>query len=151
GGQDLDRPGSGPVRERPEHQGPERHALGSSGPGRGPRPDARAGAGALMGGQSAVGSRRVPTEWALAVRERLWAMPRGGIVPVLAPVRGGAAASIFDPLTLTNLSLWLKGDAGTYQDSGFVTPATADGDPVGGWQDQSGNVRHFAQATAANR
>jgi hypothetical protein len=78
-------------------------------------------------------------------------MPRGGIVPVLAPVRGGAAASIFDPLTLTNLSLWLKGDAGTYQDSGFVTPATADGDPVGGWQDQSGNARHFAQASGASR
>lgn len=48
-------------------------------------------------------------------------------------------------------ALWLVADRGLFQDSGYTTPAAADGDPLGGWQDQSGNGRHATQATAAKR
>lgn len=46
---------------------------------------------------------------------------------------------------------WLIGSAGTFQDSGFTTPAVVDLDPLGGWQDQSGNANHFTQPAGANR
>jgi hypothetical protein len=40
--------------------------------------------------------------------------------------------------------LWLKADAGVFTDAG-TTPATADGDAIGQWNDQSGNSNHFSQ------
>lgn len=49
------------------------------------------------------------------------------------------------------LILWVKADAQTFQDSALTTAALADGDVVGGWQDQSGNLHHLTQATAANK
>lgn len=52
---------------------------------------------------------------------------------------------------LPPVTLWLKADAGTFTTSAMSTPATADGDRVGGWQDQSGNGRHATQATGAAR
>lgn len=55
------------------------------------------------------------------------------------------------PDSVPNLWQWVKADAGVFQDSGLTTPATADNDPVGGWQDQSGNNRHWTQATSGNR
>lgn len=55
------------------------------------------------------------------------------------------------PDQVAGLQLWLKADAGLYQDSAGATPAAADGDPVGRWSDQSGNGRHATQATAAKR
>lgn len=60
-----------------------------------------------------------------------------------------AGAAAFDPGALSP-ALWLKADAGTFQTSGG-SPATADADPVGEWQDQSGNGRHFAQATGSKK
>jgi hypothetical protein len=43
------------------------------------------------------------------------------------------------------------GDGTLWQDSGRTTPATSDGDPVGAWDDASGNAGHAVQATAGAR
>lgn len=56
----------------------------------------------------------------------------------------------FDPLSLSP-DLWVSADFGTFQDSTLTTPAVADGDPVGGWQDRSAFLRNLQQTTAASR
>ena len=58
----------------------------------------------------------------------------------------------FNPLTLSP-ALWLDAsDAATlYTDSGLTTLVAADGDPVGGWKDKSGNNRHAIQASGTNK
>lgn len=38
-----------------------------------------------------------------------------------------------------------------FQDSARTTPVTSDGDPVGAWDDKSGNGNHLTQATASER
>lgn len=57
----------------------------------------------------------------------------------------------FYPDDIADLLLWVKADAGTYQDDLFTTPAAADGDPVGGWKDQGTLGNHLTQATAGHR
>ncbi len=66
---------------------------------------------------------------------------------MIQPHRFGAA---FDPASLSP-SLWLKGDGVLWQDSARATAAVADGDPVGSWDDASGNGRHAQQATSMKR
>jgi hypothetical protein len=61
----------------------------------------------------------------------------------------GAGGAGFVPTQIAGLQLWLKGGAGTFQDTGLTTAAVADGDPVGGWQDQSGQGNNATQGTAA--
>ncbi len=58
---------------------------------------------------------------------------------------GGSSLSP-DQVTTATLKYWLKADAGTFQSSGG-SAATADGDPVGEWQDQSGNAFHVTETT----
>lgn len=53
-------------------------------------------------------------------------------------------------LTATRF-LHLMANAGLYQDSAGTTPAVADGDPVGLWLDQSGEVVSHFTTTAAQR
>lgn len=55
------------------------------------------------------------------------------------------------PPAMTNLWSWVKAGSGVFQDSGLSTPATADGNPVGGWVDQTGNSRNWLQSTSASR
>ena len=62
---------------------------------------------------------------------------------------GGAAA--FSPLDIDGLQLWLKADAGLWQDSVGGTPAVVDSDVVGAWADQSGNSNHATQATTSQK
>lgn len=61
-----------------------------------------------------------------------------------------ARSSAFSPLSLSPV-LWLKADGVVWQDSARTTLATADGDPVGAWDDASGNGNHVLQATASKR
>ncbi len=69
------------------------------------------------------------------------ASPNTGLRPTFAG---------FTPLQLKPV-LWLLADRGLYQDSGGTTPAMADGDPIGLWQDQSGHGNHVTQTTSADR
>lgn len=61
------------------------------------------------------------------------------------------APALSDPSDISGLTLWLKSDAGLFQDAAGTTPATSDNDPVGLWQDQSGNNFHVSQSSAPNR
>lgn len=54
---------------------------------------------------------------------------------------------ITDPTDIANCTLWLKGDAGTFEDTGLATPAADDGDPVKGWEDQSAGGNDATEAT----
>jgi hypothetical protein len=66
---------------------------------------------------------------------------------------GGGAPAPDTPLTILGgasfLKSWRMADAGTFEDDAGATPAADDGDPVGQWQDQSGNGNHYSQATGA--
>jgi len=58
--------------------------------------------------------------------------------------------------TLTGAGLpvcsgWFRPDVGLFQDAALTIPAVADGDPVGGWQDQSGLGHHLTQSVGANQ
>lgn len=55
------------------------------------------------------------------------------------------------PTDLTGLAAHWKADAGTWQDTGLSTPASADSDPVGGWADLTGSAHSATQGTAGSR
>jgi hypothetical protein len=59
----------------------------------------------------------------------------------------------FNPLTISGLQVWYSArySSTLYQDSAQTTAAAANGDPVGGWKDLSGNGRHFTQSTSSKR
>jgi len=78
-------------------------------------------------------------------QNRIFTIPGIGL-HIITP--GGAAWS---PTDIAGCQLWLKADAGTYQDAAMTTPASIDTDPVGGWQDQSGSGNHVTQTTAGNK
>jgi hypothetical protein len=60
-----------------------------------------------------------------------------GMVAVLLTGQAGAA---FAPTDIADLQLWLRADAGVYEDAG--TDPAEDGDPVVQWNDQSGQNNH---------
>lgn len=64
---------------------------------------------------------------------------------------GSVGGAPFTPAAITGLKLWLKADAGTFQDSIMTVQAVSDADPVGGWQDQSGNGKHVYNITSTQR
>lgn len=64
---------------------------------------------------------------------------------------GGGEPEPEVPETLTNLHAWYKADGTLWQDSARTTPATANNDPVGAWDDASGNGGHALQSTAGLR
>ncbi|MCS7038039.1 MAG: hypothetical protein RMN24_00735 [Anaerolineae bacterium] len=65
------------------------------------------------------------------------------------PVAGGSTS--FSPSQLPGLKLWLRADAGTFQDTAGTIPAVNNNDPVALWQDQSGNGNHFSISVAGQR
>ena len=58
---------------------------------------------------------------------------------------------ITDPTDIAGLQVWLNGGGTYWQDSARTTGASSDGDPVGAWDDASGNANHVLQATSGNR
>lgn len=69
----------------------------------------------------------------------------------LSGLSGMGRVSEVPPSSPSNLLLWLKADAGTFQDSTKLIAASADNDPIGAWADQSGGGLDFTQATAGKR
>ncbi len=78
----------------------------------------------------------------------------GGIeVPILLTGAGTATTSsaVWSPTDVAGLKLWLKADAGLFQDTGGVTPASANNDPVGKWTDQSVGGNDVTQGTSTHK
>jgi len=69
-------------------------------------------------------------------------------LPMVGAGPSAVSSGEFSPDDLAGLLLWVKSDTGTYQDDAMTTPATGDGDAVGGWEDQSGNGNHLTQSGA---
>lgn len=63
----------------------------------------------------------------------------------------GGAATAWTPSKVTGLQLWLRADAGVFTDDAATTPATADGNVVAVWKDQSGNGYDISQTTNEKR
>ena len=55
------------------------------------------------------------------------------------------------PPVTSGLVLNLDSRVGLYQDSAITTPAVSDGDPVGGWTDNTANANNALQTTSAYR
>lgn len=62
-------------------------------------------------------------------------------------------SGIFNLNQISGLQLWLDADDSStmYTDSTLTTLAVADGDPVGGWRDKSGNNRHALQSDGTKK
>ncbi len=74
--------------------------------------------------------------------------------PALGPLgsaAAGAGGGTFDPTQIAGLKFWLKADGVLWQDSARTVRATADGDPVGAWDDGSAIGANCLQATAGRR
>jgi len=70
-------------------------------------------------------------------------------IPVIAGKR--AVTFAFAPTDIASLRYWVRGDLGLFQDAEGTTPATADGDVVGLWKDQSVNAYDVSQATTEKK
>ena len=66
------------------------------------------------------------------------------------PYLFAAAPASFVPTDISGCALWLDGSDSAYVLNGSDA-ACADGDGVKTWQDRSGNLRHFTQATSGSR
>ncbi|MCX6104273.1 MAG: hypothetical protein NTY08_00355, partial [Proteobacteria bacterium] len=77
----------------------------------------------------------------------------GGVKIPDGTVQTSAAVASVAPISIAGLVLWLDASRASsrFQDSGLTTAAAADGDPVGGWKDRSGNSYSFLQSTSAYR
>lgn len=59
----------------------------------------------------------------------------------------------FSPSQVSDMAYWYDASnlGSLWQDAARTTPVVADGDPVGAWDDLSGNDYHVTQGTAGNR
>jgi hypothetical protein len=63
----------------------------------------------------------------------------------------GGTAKAFSPTDIAGLQLWLDATTGLFDSASGGSAVTTDGSAVARWEDQSGNGRHFKQATSNNR
>jgi hypothetical protein len=83
------------------------------------------------------------------VRQRF--LQRNNALAVYFQKKRGAAPPAFSPGNLTGLIAWYRADGTKWQTSARATPAVADGDPVGAWDDLSGLGNNALQAVAGKR
>lgn len=76
-------------------------------------------------------------------------MSNGWKIPVL--LSGGGAALLPFPSSIPDLQMRLLASGTRWQESARSTPAVTNGDPVGAWDDASGNSHHALQATSNKR
>jgi hypothetical protein len=69
-----------------------------------------------------------------------------GTTVLIDPFKSAVAAP-FSPDALTNLYVWYKADGTLWQNSARTTPAVANNDPVGAWDDASPNAKHVLQGS----
>lgn len=70
---------------------------------------------------------------------------------MLKKIFAPSGSSPFNSATISGLKLWLKSDVGVFQVFNTLVPSVNNGDPVGKWRDQSGNVNDLLQPTAGSR
>ena len=73
------------------------------------------------------------------------------LIKFVTQFAGKRATPAFAPTDIASLRYWIKADTGLFQDAEGTTPATADGDVVGLWKDQSGNAYDVSQATTEKK
>ena len=56
-----------------------------------------------------------------------------------------------NPDTIPDLYLWLPADGTLWQDDARTVPVTTNFDPVGAWDDESGNDRHITQSNGGTK
>lgn len=69
----------------------------------------------------------------------------------LATVLGAGLSQLDQYITTLAPALWLDDTTNLWQNSNGTTPAIANADPIGRWDDRSGNAKHVSQAGATNR
>lgn len=74
-------------------------------------------------------------------------------MPVYAGTRNALRPrTIMTPADISGLAFWVAADFGTYQDTSRTTPATADGDPLGGWVNRAPiSPIHPSQSSTSNK
>jgi hypothetical protein len=86
-----------------------------------------------------------------AVRVQRRVAHRNNAVATYFKKKRGTTPPAFSPASLTGLVAWYRADGTKWQNSARSTPAVADGDPVGAWDDLSGLGNNALQATAGSR
>lgn len=60
-------------------------------------------------------------------------------------------ATAWSPAQLAGLIAWYRSDSGLFTTAAGSTPAVNEGDPIGRWEDRSGNGNHLTQTTLSRR
>lgn len=81
------------------------------------------------------------------------AVPNRRLIQPSQAIVGPKISTGFDPTSISGLMIWLDAaDIATlWQDSTRTTPVAANSDPIGAWDDKSGNASHLTQATSGKR
>ena len=82
---------------------------------------------------------------------RGWTITLPGPSAPIGRMQARGRVYTFVPTDLPGLTAWYATDGPLWQEDTAATPVTADGQPVGRWDDDSGNGNHLAQTTPGKR